>query len=232
MQQVVEDFNRIASLMAEEPEARETYSDYLLSQVPLDCAHVLDIGCGFGSFARMIAHRAQQVTAIDVSPQMINLARERSAGYANLEFALTDFLQTHLPAESYDCVVTLATLHHLPLDESLRRMKALLRPGGVLVVHDLLATESLLDRALDFVRLPVSMAKRLRQTGRLRERREVRRAWIEHGRHESYLTPQELEAMRDQHLPGGRITRHFLWRYTVVWHKPSDEGNGTTEPAL
>jgi 2-polyprenyl-3-methyl-5-hydroxy-6-metoxy-1,4-benzoquinol methylase len=183
MQQVIEDFDRIASLMAEEPEARETYSDYLLSQVPLDCAHVLDIGCGFGSFARLVSHRARQVTAIDVSPQMISIARERSAGYANLEFALTDFLQTHLPAESYDCVVTLATLHHLPLGESLKRMKALLSPGGVLVVHDLVAAGGTFDRALDFVRLPVSMAWRLRQTGRLRARPEVRKAWIEHGRH-------------------------------------------------
>ena len=206
--------------MAQEPEARETYSDYLLRQVPLDCDHVLEIGCGFGAFARLVAGRVQRVTAMDVSPQMINVARERSAGYSNLEFELTDFLQTRLPAESYDCVVTLATLHHLPLDESLRSIKALLRPGGMLILHDLLAAGSLFDRALDFVRLPVSMAVRFRQTGRLRARREVRRAWIEHGKHESYLTPQEVRAMRDEHLPGGRITRHFLWRYTVVWHKP------------
>lgn len=220
MQQVLEDFDRIATLTAREPEARERYSDYLLKQVPLACDHVLEIGSGFGAFARLIAGRARRVTAIDVSPQMIEVARKRSAGFANLEFALTDFLQVELPAESYDCVVTLATLHHLPLDESLNRMKALLRPGGLLILHDLLAAGNPFDRALDLVRLPFSMAARFRQTGRLRERREIRQAWSEHGRGESYLTPQEVRELRDEHLQGGRVHLHFLWRYTVIWRKP------------
>lgn len=223
MQQVLEDFDRIALLMAREPEEPERYSDYLLRHVPTACDHVLEIGCGFGAFARLLSARARRVSAIDVSPQMINVARARSAAYTNLEFALTDFLQTELPAESYDCVVTLATIHHLPLDEALRRMKATLRPGGVLILHDLLAPSSLFDKSLDIFRMPLSMLKRLRQTGKMRARREVRRAWIEHGRHESYLTPREVEKMRDRHLPGGRITRHFLWRYTVIWCKPVGE---------
>jgi hypothetical protein len=102
-------------------------------------------------------------------------------------------------------------------------MKALLRPGGVLVLHDLLAASSIFDKALDVVKLPLCMLKRLRQTGKLRARREVRRAWIEHGRHESYLTPQEVKAMRDEHLPGGHVRLHFLWRYTVIWRKPEGE---------
>jgi SAM-dependent methyltransferase len=223
MQQVLEDFDRIALLMAREPEEPERYSDYLIGQVPTACDHALEIGCGFGAFARLLSGRARRVSAIDVSPQMINVARARSARYTNLEFALTDFLQTELPAESYDCVVTLATVHHLPLNEALSRMKATLRPGGVLILHDLLAPSGIFDKALDVVKLPLSMLKRLRQTGKLRMRPEVRRAWIEHAKHESYLTPQEVEKMRDEHLPGGHIKRHFLWRYTVVWRKPLGE---------
>lgn len=220
MQQVLEDFDRIALLMAREPEEPERYSDYLINQVPATCDHALEIGCGFGAFARLLSGRARRVSAIDVSPEMISVARARSTGYANLEFALTDFLHTELPAESYDCVVTLATIHHLPLDESLNRMKRLLCPGGVLILHDLLAPSGIFDKALDVFKLPLSMLKRLRQTGKLRMRPEVRRAWIEHGRHESYLTPREVEKMRDEHLPGARIHLHFLWRYTVVWRKP------------
>jgi 2-polyprenyl-3-methyl-5-hydroxy-6-metoxy-1,4-benzoquinol methylase len=223
MQQVREDFDRIAELMAREPEAREPYSNYLLRHLPSDCEHVLEIGCGLGAFAREVARRARRVTAMDLSPQMINVARARSASYTNLEFVLADFLQADLPGESYDCVVTLATLHHLPLAESLKRIKSLLRPGGVLILHDMSAASGLIDRAFDLVRLPISMLVRFRQTGKPRPRREIRRAWIEHGKHESYLTPQEVKAMRDEHLPGGRIFHHFLWRYTVIWRKPFEE---------
>ncbi|HEV7375488.1 MAG TPA: hypothetical protein VGN95_12265, partial [Pyrinomonadaceae bacterium] len=76
------------------------------------------------------------------------------------------------------------------------------------------------DKALDFVRLPISRAVRFWQTGKLWVRREVRQAWSEHGKHETYLTPEDVLAMRDEHLPGGRVHNHFLWRYTVVWRKP------------
>jgi 2-polyprenyl-3-methyl-5-hydroxy-6-metoxy-1,4-benzoquinol methylase len=180
----------------------------------------LEVGCGFGAFSRLIAQRARRVTAIDLSPQMINTAKLRSANYSNLEFMLDDFLQANFQADSFDCIVTIATLHHLPLGDALTRIKSLLRPGGVLILHDLLAAGSLVDRAFDAVRLPLGMAVRFWRTGRFRARREVRRAWIEHGKHESYLKPQEVRAMRDEHLPGGRVRRHLLWRYTLVWQKP------------
>jgi SAM-dependent methyltransferase len=220
MQQVREDFNRIASLTADEHTACEPYSNHLLHSVPASCHHLLEIGCGFGAFARLVTERARHVTAMDLSPQMIEVAKGRSTAYPNLEFVTGDFLQASLPSESYDCIVTVATLHHLPLDEALSRMKSLLCPGGVLIIHDLLAAGGYIDRAFDGVRLPVSMAVRFWQTGRLRARREVRRAWAEHGKHESYLKPQDVRAMRDEHLPGAHIVRHLLWRYTVVWRKP------------
>ncbi|MDT4897128.1 MAG: hypothetical protein QOH25_2205 [Acidobacteriota bacterium] len=220
MQQVRDDFDRIALLMEHEGNVNETYSNQLLSHIPLDCDHVLEVGCGFGAFSRLVAHRAGRVTAIDLSSQMINVAKGRSANYSNLEFVLDDFLQANFQAESFDCIVTIATLHHLPLDEAVMRMKTLLRPGGVFILHDLLAAGGHIDKAFDAVRLPLSMAVQFWRTGRFRARREVRRAWIEHGNHESYLAPQEVRAMRDEHFPGGRIVRHLLWRYTVVWHKP------------
>jgi SAM-dependent methyltransferase len=220
MQQVREDFDRIASLMARERELPETYADYLLRHVPQGCDHVLDIGCGLGAFARRVAGRAARVTAIDLSPEMIAVARKRSAGLPNLEFALCDFLQAPLPLESYDLIITLATLHHLPLEEALSKFKSLLRPGGTLILHDLLSASGPLDRAFDLVRLPISMMTRVRHGGRLIPRAEVRRAWHEHGKHESYLTPREVRAMRDEHFPGGHVHRHFLWRYTVIWRKP------------
>lgn len=223
MQQVRDDFNRIASLTAHDVEAQEVYSNYLLSRVPVGCNHALEIGCGFGTFARRVAQRVQYVTAIDLSPQMIDVAKKRSASYSNLKFVLGDFLQLQFPVEAYDCIVTLATLHHLPADEALRKMKTLLRPGGVLIIQDLLDSDGIFDLALGLVRLPVNMALRFWQKGRFRPRREVRQAWTEHGRHETYLKAKEVRAMRDEHLPGGQVREHFLWRYTVVWRKPLAE---------
>jgi hypothetical protein len=92
----------------------------------------------------------------------------------------------------------------------------------VLVLHDLLSDKTLFDQALNLVKIPVNRTVRFWQTGRLWPQREVRRAWAEHGRHETYLKANEVRAMRDEHLPGGRIHNHFLWRYTLVWRKPGE----------
>jgi SAM-dependent methyltransferase len=218
------DFDRIAAVSARDGEALGTYSKFLLRQVPEGCERALEIGCGFGAFARLLAGRAGSVTAVDVSPQMLRVAAERSRAHPNLRFILGDFLRLELPPEAYGSVVTTTTLHHLPEREAVAKMKSLVRPGGVLVIHDLLDPEGVGDWALNFVRLPLNCAARFWRTGRLRERREVRAAWAEHGRDETYLKLSDVLAMRDEHLPGALVRRHLLWRYTVVWHKPGRTG--------
>ncbi len=216
------DFDRIALASARDGEALGTYTKFLLGHVPEGCGRALEIGCGFGAFARLVAGRAGSVTAVDVSPQMLRVAIERSRAHPNLQFILGDFLRLDLQPETYDCIVTTTTLHHLPQREAVAKMKRLLRPGGVLVIHDLLDPEGVFDWALNFIRLPLNCAARFRRTGRLRERREVRAAWAEHGRHETYLKPGDVLALRDEYLPGALVRRHLLWRYTIVWGKPED----------
>ena len=39
-----------------------------------------------------------------------------------------------LPAEDFDCIASIATLHHLPLREIMLKMKAALKPEGVLLI--------------------------------------------------------------------------------------------------
>ena len=48
---------------------------------------------------------------------------------------------------------------------------------------------------------------------------ELRAAWDEHGRHDSYLTLSEIRKTCADILPGASVTRHLLWRYSLVWKK-------------
>ena len=70
-----EDFDRIALL----PEVRwghnSHYHDFLLKHIPLHCGNALEIGCGTGKFARLLAERSDHVLALDLSPNMIRIAR-------------------------------------------------------------------------------------------------------------------------------------------------------------
>jgi predicted TPR repeat methyltransferase len=88
-----EDFDRIATLSGETWNQNNHYHPYLLRQLPSRFREALDIGCGKGTFPRHLAGRADHVTAVDLSPEMIRLAGERSAQFDNIDFQTADILK-------------------------------------------------------------------------------------------------------------------------------------------
>ncbi|MBD0325777.1 MAG: class I SAM-dependent methyltransferase [Pyrinomonadaceae bacterium] len=219
MNTIAEDFDRIALLTERHGGANDVYHDYVRRHLPRRCENALEIGCGIGEFTRLLAARARRVVAVDLSPQMIRLARQQSSAYSNIEYVQGDAMRLSLPAGSYDCIVSLATLHHLEQERALLKMKEMLKPNGVLIIQDLVADDGPLDRVKSAMAYPLSVARRLWKTGRLRAPREVREAWAEHGKGDVYLTLSQVRDMCRQHLPEAMVHRHLLWRYTIVWHK-------------
>ena len=219
MSDVRADFDRIALLSGEEWGHNGHYHGFLARHIPEPCRDALDIGCGAGAFSRLLAASSGRVLALDLSPNMIALARERSARFPNIDFRVADVTALGLPAGGFDCVATIATLHHLPAAEMVSKMKRALRPGGVLLVLDLFQAEGLSDAVRGALAVPLSLGLRLVRRGRLRPPREVRRAWDEHGRHDTYLTLARVRELCAEMLPGALVTRHLLWRYSVVWKK-------------
>jgi SAM-dependent methyltransferase len=91
---------------------------------------VLEVGCGMGNFAERVARETTaEVVATDLSPRMVDVARERGldARVANVQalpFADGDF----------DCAVANAMLYHVEdLDRALAELARVLEPGGQLV---------------------------------------------------------------------------------------------------
>jgi SAM-dependent methyltransferase len=211
------DFDRIARLAADEPERPDRYESFLLAQVPALCTRVLEIGCGAGRLARAIARRGATVTGIDASPEMIRLARHLSPDNARIEFVCGDFSVHPMGSELYDCVVSVTTLHHLPAAPTLARMKGLLKPDGVLVIHDVRSPSGISDWLLSGLVAVFNGDAAWWIRTRLREKRVVRAAWHDHGSGERYLTMVDVRAVCETLLPSARIYWHPLWRYTVVW---------------
>ena len=212
------DFDRIALLSQDGWNHNTHYHSFLLNAIPR-CRNALEIGCGTGAFSRLLARRADHVLALDLSPQMIRLAQERSKQFPNIAFQVADILTWGWPAEPFDCVVTIATLHHLPLEVSLLKMAQALKVGGVLVVLDLFAGRGLPDLLTSAIALPSDLVMRLIQNGRMRESRAVREAWAAHGRHEHYQTLAHIRQICARILPGAQVRKHLFWRYSIIWKK-------------
>jgi SAM-dependent methyltransferase len=169
------DFDRLAEFSDEAWSHNNHYHPFLLRHVPVVCDQALDVGCGTGVFTRLLAARAGQVLGIDLSPNMIRIAQERSSHLANVHYQVADVLAYDLPAETFDCIASIATLHHLPLESTLLKLKAALKVGGTLLALDLFRAEGLADRLGNLWAFPTSLTLRLLKCHRLWPSRAARR---------------------------------------------------------
>jgi ubiquinone/menaquinone biosynthesis C-methylase UbiE len=216
------DFDRIALLSDESWNHNNHYHNYLMNNVPAHCKAALEIGCGLGAFSRLLAERSEQVLALDLSPQMIDIAKERSKQYPNINFEVADALTREFPDEEFDCIVSIATLHHLPLETMMRKIKRMLKVGGTFIGLDLFRVEGLSDVFLNAVAFPTNAALRFIKTRKLKESYETRRAWAEHAKTDSYLTMTEVREISASVLPGVEVKKHLFWRYSIIWNKVRD----------
>ncbi|NWB93319.1 ArsR/SmtB family transcription factor [Pseudomonas agarici] len=135
---VAEKFSAQQDLIAGLPQYRESILA-LLDKLSFDPgARALEVGPGDGGFLPDLARRFQQVTALDNSPVMLELARQlcERQSLTNVSLQLADALLGH--NIQADCVVLNMVLHHFAAPaEALKQMAALLRPGGSLLITEL-----------------------------------------------------------------------------------------------
>jgi hypothetical protein len=105
------------------------------------------------------------------------------------------------------------------LAETLARMRDALRPGGALLILDLYQAQGVGDRLAGLAAMPVSLLLNLLKNGRLRAPRAVRQAWAAHGLHDTYAPLSQVREVCAGLLPGAKIKRHLLWRYSLVWKR-------------
>ena len=130
-------------------------------------ARVCDIGCGYGATARMlVAEFGGEVKAITVSPAQHAFACERSAGSANPEILLGDWLANDLPAASFDAAIAIESSEHMPdLAAFFAQAHRVLRPGGRLVICAWLSADAPSARARRWLLEPICREGRMPQMG-------------------------------------------------------------------
>ncbi len=103
---------------------------------------VADVGSGTGFMVEGLAPLVRSVVAIDSSPQMLGVAREKFAAAANVDVREGQGNALPLDDASVDAVFANMYLHHCPDPaKAIREMARVLRPGGRLVLTDLDAHE-------------------------------------------------------------------------------------------
>ncbi|MEV0168092.1 class I SAM-dependent methyltransferase [Nonomuraea fuscirosea] len=103
---------------------------YLTEWLPPAPARVLDAGCGRGHLALALARAGYAVAAVDIDPEAV--AATTALGVAAIESDIADY-----DDRAFDAMVFSLSLHHTArLAEAVERARALLAPGGVLIVDE------------------------------------------------------------------------------------------------
>jgi ubiquinone/menaquinone biosynthesis C-methylase UbiE len=96
-------------------------------------AHIGDFGCGSGEMACRLGLLGYRVTGIDVSPDLIEVARERARMVGvedRVEFVVADAATAPITDGAFDAVLAMSVVHHMPAEDALNALERLLRPGG------------------------------------------------------------------------------------------------------
>jgi len=202
------DYDRLGDL-----DENDSIRSWLVSVLPPAGGRALDLGCGAGRHAVLLAERFTHVDAIDLSLPMIEIARAKRSR-PNVAYQQADLLEATGSGE-YDLVLSVMTLHHVPdLHAALAHIKQLLAPGGRFVLVDPFPAESVLQRLVPLrprlhagavLRLGTNLVRRGPATAWEIYRLSTRREWLDHRVSDRFFRPEELEQCCATLFPGCKM---------------------------
>lgn len=141
--EIARQWSRVAKLRANQIQKGKDLS-FTFVLVPLilklssqsDFTAVIDIGCGPGFLTKRLASKAQRIVGIDMSDEMINLAKDQCNNITNVEFlnsTIEDFARNIKKPSFTLAIANMSLMTTLYLDKVLKSVDSVLRPEGHLV---------------------------------------------------------------------------------------------------
>ena len=96
---------------------------------------VLELGCGTGSFTRELARSGAEVFAIDVSPELLEMAKADCSA-PNVQYQIQNAYALTYSEGTFDSVVGSSVLHHLEIEAALRKIYRVLKPRGTILLTE------------------------------------------------------------------------------------------------
>jgi 2-polyprenyl-3-methyl-5-hydroxy-6-metoxy-1,4-benzoquinol methylase len=186
------------------------YHRVLIQRVPEGASRALDVGCGDGQFARLLASRVHVVVPLDLDSQQVARAR-RAAGSERVRWQCADLL-TLDQVGSFDVITALAVVHHMPFDQAVDHMRRLLADRGRLLLLGVWpARATVTDVIVSGIAVVANSVLQVL----------FGKTQMESPTRAPAMSLREVRRRAQELLPGVRVRRRLLWRYTLEWTKPA-----------
>ncbi|MBU1622946.1 MAG: methyltransferase domain-containing protein [Nanoarchaeota archaeon] len=128
-------FGPISSLY---DKARISYPSALIDDIiafsGVENGKVLDVGCGTGQATILFAERGFYVTGVDISQQMIDVAKRKCSSLPNVDFKVGTFEEVELPEGSLDIVLSGMAWHWVAPEGRYEKVHRILKDNGTLAL--------------------------------------------------------------------------------------------------
>ena len=232
--------------------ARKLRLTETLRLVPLAAgARILEVGCGSGFAASYLRGRFGHYTGVDYAENLLDYARLYNAG-PNVNFIATN-IRTFRSEEPFDMIFLVGVLHHFEeMEQVLRQLVRLLKPGGWLVANEPQPANPLI-RLARFVRTKLDRGYSSEQLQL--SAGQLRAAYAQAGLMEIRTKPQGLFSTPFAEIPMqpqwlaeplstvaclsdvvadrvlGRLLNWLTWNMVVAGRRPADVAYGTSRTA-
>jgi 2-polyprenyl-3-methyl-5-hydroxy-6-metoxy-1,4-benzoquinol methylase len=184
------------------------YHPWLIDIAARHRGHVLDVGCGEGLLVQRMAGVSRSVVGVDSDPFSVWRACERLQSTTNASVEHVGFEDFAADQRSFDVITFVASIHHLPLHESLHTARQMLKPGGELAIVGLSANKTIADWAWAALCTPMARAGSWRH-------RETRNIGVRVAEPREGL--RDIRRAADDVLPRAIIRRGLYYRYRLLW---------------
>lgn len=185
------------------------YYKWIKHQVA-DCKSILDVGCGDGSLIAYLDDGSKLLTGIDIDELSIAKANFENRS-VNTRFICCGF-EAFQPQQTYDAIIFVASIHHMEMMPAIEQSKRLLSPNGVLIIVGLASPSTVMDWAIEGLRvfpcMIISKLKHMQST----ESQSISVSY-------NFPSLNEVRDIAGKKLPHASINYGLFYRYLLTWEK-------------
>jgi len=186
---------------------------------------VLEVGCGTGRLAIKISKSAKKVIAVDSCKELINIAKRKAINLDNIQFKNLSIENYKTCHENVDIIISTFVIHHLvDVENEINKFKNILKPGGQLIIIDVLEHRFVETCIFYFYYLKkygiIKTCRLFKNTSRFSPFKNLYiKEFHRHVKNDIFLSYKEFKNMSLKNLDGCKIKRLYKIFGCVLWEK-------------